>query len=138
MSTHKLCLKALYLCPKMTTTMEIGQKIKKVRELRNFTQEYMATQIGMTQESYSKIEANRNNVSITKLEKISQILEVGICDLLNFDEKKVLLNINENNQQNAQIGYFGEVETLKTLYDKIIEQQRSEIDFLRSLLKDKS
>ena len=68
----------------------------------------MATQIGMTQESYSKIEANRNNISITKLEKI------------------------------AQIGYFGEVETLKNLYDKIIEQQRSEIDFLRSLLKDKS
>ena len=54
------------------------------------------------------------------------------------DEKKVLLNINENNQQHAQIGYFGEVETLKNLYDKIIEQQRSEIDFLRSLLKDKS
>ena len=98
----------------------------------------MATQIGMTQESYSKIEANRNNVSIAKLEKIAQILEVGIFDLLNFDEKKVLFNINEDNQQNAQIGYFGEVETLKTLYDKIIEQQRSEIDFLRSLLKDKS
>ena len=65
-------------------------------------------------------------------------MEVGIFDLLNFDEKKVLLNINENNQQHAQIGYFGEVETLKNLYDKIIEQQRSEIDFLRSLLKDKS
>ena len=64
-------------------------------------------------------------------------MEVGIFDLLNFDEKKVLFNINEDNQQNAQIGYFGEVETLKTLYDKIIEQQRSEIDFLRSLLKDK-
>ena len=73
-----------------------------------------------------------------KTEKIAQILEVGIFDLLNFDEKKVLFNINEDNQQNAQIGYFGEVETLKTLYDKIIEQQRSEIDFLRSLLKDKS
>ena len=72
------------------------------------------------------------------LEKIAQILEVGIFDLLNFDEKKVLLNINENNQQNDQIVYFSEVENLKTLYDKIIEQQRSEIDFLRSLFKDKS
>ncbi len=49
----------------------------------------------------------------------------------------MLLSFHENNQQNAQIGYFSEVETLKTLYDKIIEQQRSEIDFLRSLLKDK-
>ena len=58
----------------------------------------------------SKIEANRNNVSITKLEKIAQILKVGIFDLMNFDEKKVLFNINEDNQQHAQIGYFGEVE----------------------------
>ena len=32
-----------------------------------------------------------------KTEKIAQILEVGIFDLLNFDEKKVLLSFHENN-----------------------------------------
>jgi transcriptional regulator with XRE-family HTH domain len=129
--------------------MHIGQKIKKIRELRNLTQEYLANQIGMRQESYSKIETNRHSVTMEKLEKIAETLEVRVSDLMNFDEKKVLLNINENNQQDAQIGYFQEVETLKALYDKmlsqqtqlydkIIQQQREEIAFLRSLLQEKS
>ncbi|MDR0802540.1 MAG: helix-turn-helix domain-containing protein, partial [Fluviicola sp.] len=36
--------------------MHVGQKIKKLRELKNFTQEYMANRLEMTQPSYSKIE----------------------------------------------------------------------------------
>jgi transcriptional regulator with XRE-family HTH domain len=102
----------------------------------------------MRQESYSKIETNRHSVTMEKLEKIAKTLEVCVSDLMNFDEKKVLLNINENNQQEAQIGYLQEVETLKALYDKmfsqqtqlydkIIPQQREEIAFLRSLLQEK-
>jgi transcriptional regulator with XRE-family HTH domain len=135
--------------------MEIGQKIKKVRELRNLTQDYIASKIGVTQESYSKIESSRNNVSIQKLEKIAEILEVGLSDLLNFDETRVLLKF-ENTHNNAQVGYFNEIEsikqvyekmlaqkcaeieTLKEIYEKSVAQQRDEIAFLRSLLQAKS
>ena len=54
---------------------------------------------------------------------------------------KVLFNFSENNQQDAQIGYFGTNETIKEmkdLYEKVITQQKEEIIFLRSLLKDKN
>jgi transcriptional regulator with XRE-family HTH domain len=135
--------------------MEIGQKIKKVRELRNLTQDYIASKIGMTQESYSKIESSRNNISIQKLEKIAEILEVNPSDLLNFDENRVLLKF-ENTHNNTQVGYFNEIEsvkqlyekmllqkceeieTLKQVYEKSLVQQRDEIIFLRSLLQSKS
>ena len=39
----------------------IGQKVKELREKRNYTQEYMAEQLGITQGSYSKIEQNKSN-----------------------------------------------------------------------------
>ncbi|WP_309281651.1 helix-turn-helix transcriptional regulator, partial [Fluviicola sp.] len=39
-----------------SAVMHVGQKIKKLRELKNFTQEYMANRLEMTQPSYSKIE----------------------------------------------------------------------------------
>jgi transcriptional regulator with XRE-family HTH domain len=134
--------------PSIICTMHIGQKIKKIRELRNLTQEYLANQIGMRQESYSKIETNRHSVTMEKLEKIAETLGMNVQDLINFDEQRVLFNIQNNNQQDAQIGYFQEVETLKALYDKmlsqqtqlydkIIQQQREEIAFLRSLLQEK-
>ncbi len=120
--------------------MEIGQKIKKVRELRNFTQDYVATQLGISQEAYSKIEANKTSVSIQRIEKVAEVLGINIFDLMNFDESKVFFNFSENDQNNAQIGYFGSNETikeLKELYEKMVVQQKSEIEFLRSLLKSK-
>lgn len=121
--------------------MEIGQKIKKVRELRNFTQDYVASQIGIGQEAYSKIEANKTNVTIQRLEQIAKALEVSVFGLMSFDDEKILFNFSENNQQNAQIGYFGTNEAIKELrelYEKIITQQKEEIVFLRNLLKDKN
>ncbi len=35
--------------------MLVGQKIRKLRELRNYTQEYMATQLDLSQKSYCNI-----------------------------------------------------------------------------------
>lgn len=117
--------------------MEIGQKIKKVRELRNFTQDYVASKLGITQEAYSKIESNKTNVSIQKLEQISQVLEVNIYDLMSFDEKTIFYNSAEK-QTNTNIGVVQTSSTEKELYERIIEQLKGEIQFLKSILKEKS
>ncbi len=34
---------------------QIGDRIKKIREMRNFTQDYVATQLGMTLQGYGEI-----------------------------------------------------------------------------------
>ena len=117
--------------------MEIGNKIKKVRELRNFTQEYVAQELGITQESYSRIESNKASLTIQRLDKISDILQVNVFDLLSFDEKYVFQESFQNQQHSSN--YFGSKEAKKDdLYERIIEQQKTEIDFLRKLLEDKS
>lgn len=117
--------------------MDIGNKIKKVRELRNFTQEYIAHELGITQESYSRIEANKASVTLQRLEKIAEVLTINVFDLLSFDEKIVFNNINNSFEprENAKIIFVNQGE--KDFYERIIEQQKAEIDFLRSLLKDK-
>ena len=38
----------------------IGEKIKKIRELRNYTQEYVARELEMSLANYSKIDNNHN------------------------------------------------------------------------------
>lgn len=67
----------------------IGQKIKKVRELRNYTQEYMAEKLGLSQNGYGKMEREDSDISVTRLTQIAEILEVNLLDLLTFDENKL-------------------------------------------------
>ncbi len=49
-------------------SINIGQSVKKFRELRNFTQEYMAEQLSISQQGYSKIERGEGEVSFNKIE----------------------------------------------------------------------
>ncbi len=51
----------------------IKNKIKSIRELKNYTQEYMADQLGVTQAGYSKIEKGKTILSFAKLVEIARI-----------------------------------------------------------------
>ena len=122
--------------------MNIGQKIKKVRELRNYTQEFLASELGFAQETYSKIESGRTKVSIQRLELIANILKVNINDLLNFDDNYVFHNSFHHQQHSKNI--FGTPNSENEFHEKIMEQMKNEIEtlkseitFLRSILKDK-
>ena len=48
----------------MITSPEI--KIKQIRELKNITQEYVATQLGLTTRAYSKIESGETQLTINR------------------------------------------------------------------------
>jgi len=43
--------------------MNYHEKIKKFRELRNYTQEYMAENLNVTQRAYSSIENGKNTTN---------------------------------------------------------------------------
>lgn len=65
--------------------LEIKDKIKSIRELKNYTQNYLADQLGISQAAYSKIEKGVTDLSFNKLEEIAVILEVDLEDILHFD-----------------------------------------------------
>lgn len=123
--------------------MEIGHKIKKIRELRNYTQEYMADQLKISQEGYSKIEANRTKVSLERVEQIAKILKIDFFDLVSFDEKVVFNNVFHHQQDNNFV-VGQQNDATKDLYERLfqelklqIQHLQSEIAFLREQLQDK-
>lgn len=79
--------------------MKVGNKIKKMRELREYTQDDMADKLAMSQSGYSKIELDETDVPFSRLLQISKVLEVSLSDLVNFDEAKILLNNNTLHEQ---------------------------------------
>ncbi|MNQ19573.1 Helix-turn-helix domain protein [compost metagenome] len=83
----------------------IKNKIKSIRELKNYTQEYMADQLGVTQAGYSKIEKGKTILTYVKLVEIARILEVSVEDIISFDSERYFNSINtvKGNSNNGNI-----------------------------------
>jgi len=90
-------------------------KIKQLRELKNFTQEYMAQQLGLTTRAYSKIETGETQLTINRLNEISKILSVDPIEALGFDHQNIF------NNYGTQEGNIGLNQTFN-IPEKLIEQ----------------
>ncbi len=105
-----------------------GNKIRTLRMLRGYSQEFMAENLGMTQTSYSRIETNQQKLTAEVLEKIAGLLGVTTVDITS--NEPVIIQNNASNQ-GTQIGhnenYFAEQ---KELYQKIIDSKEKEIERL--------
>ncbi|WP_081469280.1 helix-turn-helix domain-containing protein [Runella slithyformis] len=51
----------------------VGIKIRKLRELQDLTQEYIATKLGMSQTNYGKIERGGSGYYLLKPQKNSRV-----------------------------------------------------------------
>ncbi|MEO8770278.1 MAG: helix-turn-helix transcriptional regulator [Ferruginibacter sp.] len=61
---------------------EVGMKIKKWRNFKDYKQEVFAKEIGISRIMLSRYENGRSRVSILQLQKIALLLEVEISVLL--------------------------------------------------------
>lgn len=114
-----------------------GGKIKMVRELRGFSQNDMAIKLGVAQNTYSKYETNKTDVSVETLEKIAGILEVSPMDLIS--QLPAIVNFQPNQGTQQSIGHVDTIITnqkelyeqmlnsAKALYEQIIEAKDAEI-----------
>ena len=63
-------------------TRVVSSNIRKIREHKNYTQEYLAAKLGISQNAYSKIELNYSKLTLDRLFRIADILETDIIQLL--------------------------------------------------------
>jgi transcriptional regulator with XRE-family HTH domain len=71
-------------------TRAIVSNIRKLREFRNYTQDYLAAKLQISQNAYSKIELGYSNITLTRLINIAEILETDLVDLISLDTESVL------------------------------------------------
>lgn len=115
--------------------MSIGHKIRRIREIKNYSQEFIAQKLEISPKAYSKIENEETKLSVDRLFQIADILEIKPEDLLNFDEKMVFYNINNHDNGIVINKTLGENE--KNAYEKLVSHLEAEILFLREQLKSK-
>jgi transcriptional regulator with XRE-family HTH domain len=99
----------------------IGRKISRIRELRGIKQEYLASEIGVSQQTVSRLEQSET-IEDEVLEKIAGVLGVTAEAIKNYSDEAVIYNI-QNNYDNAahNINYnFNPIEKIVALYDEKI------------------
>ena len=70
----------------MTLKENLGKKIKEYRQLQGISQEELAEQLDISQQTLSKIECGKNFLTSETLERISSVLGVNTCELFMFEE----------------------------------------------------
>lgn len=113
---------------------KLGENIKKFREMRNFTQDYVAKKLEMTSQGYGRIERNEVEITIQKLYTIASILNTTIQDIVNFNDN-LIFNNQQVHQKNETHYTNNNLQELKSIYEQLIKTQEKEITYLRSLLE---
>jgi transcriptional regulator with XRE-family HTH domain len=124
---------------KRSDELRIGKKIKQLRELKNFSQEYMASNLKMSVPGYGRIERNEVDVSIERANQIANVLGISLTELISFDEKYIFNNyannqnafvINSDLQQDDQ-------KALKELIDYLKQQLEAKDILIKELVLGK-
>jgi len=118
-------------------SVNVGKKIRKIREIKGFTQEYLASQLGISQRAYSKLERDEVKLSWDKIVAISKTLDVKPEDLVMFNEEQIF---NFHSQSGSQAGRVENFiiqipEMVVEQYESRIKELQEEVVFLRSLVK---
>ena len=69
-----------------------GLRIKKLRELRDYSQVYMAKKLGISQEQYSYLETKQKSIPEEQIKSIATLLAVKEDYLKTFDPENILEN----------------------------------------------
>ncbi len=96
-------------------------RIKNLRELRNYTQDYMADKLNISQNTYSRLETGQVKLTIERVKEIAEILEVPFWELVN---EQPVFNIWNN-----EVG-VGQAQARK-LYQTPVEMYENTISFLK-------
>lgn len=108
-------------------------------------QEALAIELGISQQAVSKLEQSEN-IENEVLERVAKALGFPVEAIQNFDEEKVIYNIQNNyegsNNSGANIGYsvtFNPLEKLleayeenKKLYERLLQAEREKNELLRN------
>ncbi|RYD80930.1 MAG: XRE family transcriptional regulator [Sphingobacteriales bacterium] len=79
-------------------TKNVAGNIRKIREYRDYTQDYLAAKLKISQNAYSKIELGYSKLTIERLFQIASILEVDVTRLLTLEHAELIRTISSEEE----------------------------------------
>jgi len=116
--------------------MTLGEKLKKARINKNFSQEYLAEVLNVSQKTYSNFENDKSKPDFHQVENIAKTLDVSVLDFLSGDS----ITVNQTNNEIAVAQNYAPIiasEKLIEQYEQRLKDKDAEIAFLKQLLDKK-
>jgi transcriptional regulator with XRE-family HTH domain len=144
--TQKLCIFETMETSTKPSNTHIGRKISRIRELRGIKQETLASEMGVSQQTVSRIEQSET-IEDEVLEKVAGVLGVSAEAIKNYSDEAVIYNIQNNyegsSNQGAQSSYstfnFNPIDKLielfeenKKLYERLLQSEKEKNEMLKS------
>src|ERR1700761_685630 len=115
----------------------IGRKISRIRELRGIKQETLAAELGLSQQTVSRMEQSET-IEDEVLEKVAVALGVSADAIKNYSDEAVIYNIQNNyegsNNHGSNVGHqfnFNPIDKLvelfeenKKLYERLLQAEK--------------
>jgi transcriptional regulator with XRE-family HTH domain len=115
--------------------MQLGHKIKILREIKKFTQKEFADSIGLSQGAYSRMELGSTEINYSKLEKISKKLGMKPEEIIAFDEGVVFNIMHNENGNGIVVNKSQPDDSGNNPYKEQIEILKSQNDYLKSIIE---
>jgi transcriptional regulator with XRE-family HTH domain len=121
--------------------MHLGRKISRIREIRAIKQEYVAQELGISQQAISRIEQSEF-VEDEVLAKIAKVLGVTSEAIKNFSEDSVINFFNNFHDSSSNNGgifgnngtnncTFNPLDKVVELYERLLQSEREKIEILK-------
>lgn len=118
----------------------MGQKIRRLRENRDFSQEYVANRLGISQTAYSKIENNQTKLTAERIAQLSQLFEIPESEFFTFEQHIEFTGntithgyVNNLFQSQKEI-YESTILMLQKQIDSLIEERKELISIIKKQL----
>ena len=119
--------------------MERPQKIMRIlRESKDYSQEYVANVLNISQKTYSSIELGKSKLTVQRIQQLAELYNVKPEYFLSEE----LPVINYNTGPNSHGGNFetynnniGATDFLKSVYEKMLEEKNHTINNLEGQIE---
>ena len=100
----------------------LGGRIKALRSVKNYTQEQIADQIGVSRQKYARIESGANSITLDILSKLAEVLDVTVGDITRVLDETSVISYRAGTEGNSSEKIFDMLDLFyanKHLYMKL-------------------
>ncbi len=119
--------------------MKLYDKIKSFRQIKGWSQEYVASCLAISTNAYGCIERGTTELTYTRLEQIAKLFEIDLSELLGlgksnfYNSNRDYVTYYQNSYANAELGHeLEKKELLLAERDKEIQHLNEIIALLKN------
>lgn len=123
-------------------TVHQGRAVKRIREIMGIKQDVLASELGITQQAISQLEA-KEVIDSKILEDVAKVLKVPVDSIRNFNEEAAVnIFANTFHEQSVLNGVnyyptFNPVDKVVELYERMLKEKDDKIASLEKALSGK-